>query len=318
MELLPLEEEERKEQAKVVDSALKELIFDAGFDAVEIQKPADRHHFRWCEPDGRKRKITTVLGLDAHCFEDYGKAEQLTLVKMTSRSMKGLSDAIKFPETRIRFACDLKEPPSPRLVGLSIHGSDQSFFEEICCGFSGNLNCIVGPRGSGKSTLIEALRYLFGYNRSLSELDYANRLSDRIKSLQNHNLVGSLVRVYYRREDGTIRILEATFDEKQDYTTSVFDQDGKGVPTEDVEKCGDYPLRLYGWSEIETLGRDQARQRLLLDRMVPNLQAAIQARTASRGELARNRDKIKSSVNELKRHLEKDSGDIFRSSNKME
>lgn len=312
MELLSMEDEERKEQAGVVDGALKDLIFDAGFDAVEIRKPEDRHHYRWCEQDGRKRRITTVLGLDAHCFEDYGRTKQLTLMKMTNRGMKDLRDALKFPETRIRFSCDLKEPPSPRLVGLSIHGNGESFFEKICCGFSENLNCIVGPRGSGKSTLIEALRYLFGYNRSLGELDYANRLSDRIKSLQKHNLTGSLIRAYYRRKDGAMRILEATFDQKQDYTTRVFDEDGKGVPVEDVEKCGDYPLRLYGWSEIETLGRDQARQRLLLDRMVPNLQDALEARTARHEELSRNREKIETNVNELNRYLDKDGRDIFR------
>jgi len=312
MELLSMEDEERKEQAGVVDGALKDLIFDAGFDAVEIRKPEDRHHYRWCEPGGRKRRITTVLGLDAHCFEDYERTKQLTLVKMTRRSMRGLCDALKFPETRIRFSCDLKEPPSPHLVGLSIHGSAESFFEEICCGFSENLNCIVGPRGSGKSTLIEAVRYLFGYNRSLGELDYANRLSDRIKSLQKHNLTGSLIRAYYRRKDGAMRVLEATFDQKQDYTTRVFDEGGKGVPVENVETCGDYPLRLYGWSEIETLGRDQARQRLLLDRMVPNLQDALETRRARHEELARNREKIAANVNELNRHLDKDGRDIFR------
>ena len=30
--------------------------------------------------------------------------------------------------------------------------------------FSENLNCLIGPRGSGKSTVIEALRYVLGRN----------------------------------------------------------------------------------------------------------------------------------------------------------
>jgi len=41
---------------------------------------------------------------------------------MTALSVKGLRDALKFPETRIRFASDLPTPPSPRLLGLEIVG----------------------------------------------------------------------------------------------------------------------------------------------------------------------------------------------------
>ncbi len=312
MELLATGDEDREEQGRVVDAAMKELIFDAGFDAVEIRKPADKHHYRWSEQDGRKRRITTVLGLDAHCFEDYERRNRLTLVKMTSRNMKGLRDGLKFPETRVRFGCDLKEPPSPHLVGLSIHGNDDSFFDEICCGFSENLNCIVGPRGSGKSTLVESLRYLFGYNRTLDELDFANQLSPRIRDLQKNNLTGSRIRAYFRRKDGALRILEATFDQKQDYVTRVFDEAGKSVPVDDVEACGDYPFRLYGWSEIETLGRDQSRQRVLLDQMVPNLRDAIDERDGQRVELAKNREAITAKVNELNRQLKANQGEMFR------
>lgn len=310
MALLPIDAEKRKEQEKQVEGKLRDLIFDAGFDAVEIRKPEDKHHYRWQYEGKGKRQIATVLGLDAHCIEDYGRDDQITLVKMTAPGIEGLRAALKFPETRIRFKSDIMEPPSPCLVGVTISGVKDSFFEDLNCVFSENLSCIIGPRGSGKSTLVEALRYVFGYNKTLLELD--KDLADRIRSLQEANLSGALVRLYYQRKDGEVRVLEATYDPKQEYTTKVFDEDGKGVAVDDVERSGDYPLRLYGWSEIETLGRDQSRQRALLDRMIPNIKDSIDRRKEIRDKLESNRQEVRSKILDLRRTLEKNQEEIYR------
>ncbi len=312
MALLSMEPDAQQEQARVLEGELKNLILDAGFDGVEIRRPDDSHHYRWVDLDGEKRRITTVLGFDGHCFEDYDRKDHVTIIKMTTPDIESLGAALKFPETRVRFANDLAAPPSPTLLGICMSGNDESFFTQLHCAFSPNLNCVIGPRGSGKSTLVEALRYALGYNRTLSELDVTNRLSDRIRDLQKHNLCGSLIRMFYRKKNGELRVLEATYDPKQDYATRVFNTEGQIVPTEDVEKCGDYPLRLYGWSEIETLGRDQARQRMLLDRMVPGLKEAIEHRDSSREKLQRNREAIKAVIRELQDKLNQDGGDIHK------
>jgi len=292
--------------------ALKNLILDVGFDAVEVKNPEDKHHYRWSDENDKERYISAVLGLDAHCFEDYERKNKVTLVKMTSVGIKGLRDALKWPETRIRFPSDLREPPSPRLLGITITGGNEAFFEDIKIAFSENLNCIIGPRGSGKSTLVEAIRYVMGYNRTLSELDSENKLSPRIKSLQQSTLPSSQIRLYYQKEDGTIRALESTYDPKQIYATRVFDQDGKTIPVTDVEKCGDYPLRLYGWSEIETLGRNQTRQRQIIDRMIPGLNDAVEERDGFRKELEKNRELIRSHISSMQDLIQKDQNDIFR------
>lgn len=310
MALLPIDAEKREEKEREVEGELRDLIFDARFDGVEIRNPGDKHHYRWVDEEEGKRQIATVLGLDAHCIEDYGREERITLVKMTKPGIEGLRAALKFPETRIRFKSDIMEPPSPRLVGVAISGGNESFFEDLKCGFSENLNCIIGPRGSGKSALVEAIRYVFGYNRTLIELD--KEIADRIRSLQEATLSSALVRLYYRRKDGEVRVLEATYDAKQDYTTKVFDEDGKTVPVDNVERSGEYPLRLYGWSEIETLGRDQSRQRSLLDRMIPKINDSIDRRKAIRDKLESNREKVRGKILDLKRTLEKNQGEIYR------
>jgi len=304
--------ETQQEKQSNIDASLTKLLFDFSFDAMEIQKKEHKKFYRWYETGSQKRNIATIMGYDAHCMEDYSKSQRTTMVKMTMPSMDGLKDALKFPETRIRFSDEIISPPSPRVIGLSISGSEESFFEDVTVAFSENLNCIIGPRGSGKSTIVEILRYVFGYNRTLKELDQANKLSPRIIDLQKATLQGTLLRIYYKLVDGKIRVLEATYDPKQDYITKVYDHEGNYISVDDVEKSGEYPLRLYGWSEIETLGRDTPRQRSLLDRMIPGIAEALEERHQTLAELQSNRREIEAEMVRLNQILNKDDGLIHR------
>jgi ABC-type Mn2+/Zn2+ transport system ATPase subunit len=294
-----------------LSSELRNLIFDIGFDALEI-RPGDRHHYRWASPTGEQRAITTVLGLDAHCVEDFARQDSITFVKMTEPGIIDLRSALKFAETRIRFPGDVTAPPSPTLVGITVNGSQESFFENLQVGFSENLNCIIGPRGAGKSTVVETLRYVFGYNRTVGELDQENRLSDRIISLQEATLSGSVIRLYYKTAAGELNILEATYDPEENYVTKVYDLKGDVIPVDDIERDGRYPLRLYGWSEIETLGRDSARQRSLLDRMIPGIADVIDRRADIKRRLATSRHEIAIIASQLKEGLKQDGEAIYR------
>ncbi len=301
------------EQERDLSDELKEFLLDAGFDAIEIAKSSDRRHYRWRSTvRGREIAIPVVLQLDAHCIEDFDRSDRVTWIKMTNLSLSGLRDALKFPETRIRFPSDLPTPPSPRLLGLEIIGDSNSLFENERIAFAENLNCLIGPRGSGKSTIVEALRYVFGYNRTLKELDSTNKLSERIRDMQRVNLSGSLIRVVYQTQSAEKRVLEATFDPQEDYATKVLGTDGEQLAVADVEKSGEYPLRLFGWSEIETLGRDTSRQRDLLDRLVPELPAAKQERDALREQLRANSKDVEKLANGLKALLARQNGAMRR------
>jgi len=267
--LLSIDPSTQEEQEKKLSDELKDYLLNVGLNALEIAKTTDVRHYRWASTEkGHKVSIPVTMRFDAHCVEDFARPNLVTWVKMTSLGLKGLRDAFKFPETRIRFTTDLPTPPSPLLLGIEIVGENKSLFENERIAFAENLNCLIGPRGSGKSTIVESLRYVFGYNRTLSELDSTNKLSERIREMQKANLTGCLIRVVYQTQAGERRVLEATYDPQEDYATRVFTADGDQLSVADVESSGDYPVRLFGWSEIETLGRDTARQRDLLDRLI--------------------------------------------------
>ncbi|MEW6441830.1 MAG: TrlF family AAA-like ATPase [bacterium] len=310
IKLLAIDSHTQAEQERDLSDELKNFLFSLRLNALEIARAADKRHYRWRAP--AKVAIPVTMRFDAHCIEDFAQTNLVTWVKMTNLGLKGLRDALRFSETRIRFASDLPRPPSPLLVGLEIIGDDQSLFKEERIAFAENLNCLIGPRGSGKSTIVEALRFVFGYNRTLSELDATNKLSDRIREMQKANLSGCLIRVVYQTQAGERRVLEATFDPQEDYATKVLAPDGEQLCVADIESSGDYPMRLFGWSEIETLGRDPARQRDLLDRLVPELAAVRQERDKLRQQLQANRKDVEKIIGELKIIYERQNGMIRR------
>jgi ABC-type cobalamin/Fe3+-siderophores transport system ATPase subunit len=299
------------EKEEDIPGVLKDYLFDSGLDAIEIHKSTDGQHYRWLSgKDGRTRSIATLLTFDAHCCEAFDQKDKVTHVKMTSLGMNGLKNALRFADTRIRFPQNLPATPNPRLLGISIKGQDESFFKDVTIALAENLNCIIGVRGSGKSTIIEALRYVFGYNRSLNELGPA--MADGIRDMQRANLKGTIIRVAYRVKDGDTKILQATFDEKSHYTTKCLSVKGEHLEVADVEDCGDFPLRLFGWSEIETLGRSAARQRDLLDRLIPELLPVLRRRKALQQSLSVSRGEIVKLTRELQAVFNRNGGHIIR------
>lgn len=103
-------------------------------------------------------RLPTLYFSDAHTLEQIGRnrdgKERLTRVKMTEPSFRGFKLALRDPEARIRIEERLPESYShlvgARFIGGFLHG------QEIA--FSDNLTCLIGGRGAGKSTALEAVR----------------------------------------------------------------------------------------------------------------------------------------------------------------
>jgi len=308
-EVLPIE------QQRKISEEFKEWLFLAGFDAIEVASDRDRPHYRWISNvQGRQVSIPAILRNDSHCIEDLGDKTLHTHIKMAKACFEDLQRALQFPDTRVRFPIDVPSTPTPSIVGLEIVSAEgKGFFTTLQIAFSDNLSCFIGPRGSGKSAIIESIRYAFGLNRMLGQIEQSGTdLVKKVRSLQEATLAGSVIRIVYRRTDNEINILEATFDPKQDYATRVYDLTGNTLEISDVQATGRYPIRLFGWSEIETLGREPQRQRDLLDRLIPDLKSMLDKRTELRSKMAEKRREVESSTSRLTGILAKNSSEIRR------
>lgn len=260
------------------------------FDAIQVKPTTDAIHYKG--PNGDLR-VPLIVASDTHSGSELsvGRPGKYSFVKMSSPSFSGLRDALKYPDLRVRFETGLPEARPPRLLGLRLFGgktTTNTFFDDTILAFSDNLTCIVGPRGSGKSAAIDALRYLMGYTREES-LQQIEKVAAQVTDRQRHTLEQTRIEAMYQAADERLYRLVATYDPQERYVTEVYDLDGQKLNIQDVESCGEFPLRLFGWGELELLAGNPETQRELLDRFIPAVLALKEAKSNCYGRLVDSR-----------------------------
>lgn len=142
--------------------------------AVEVPKPVREMSAGWqrlfgagddCDPAWRReRSIACLMSSDAKALSDQENAENYigmrhTWIKMSEPSVEALRQAFLDHESRIRLQpnCPSQDERHPRILSVSVSGA--AFLESQTVSFSSNLNCVIGGRGSGKSSLLEYLRF---------------------------------------------------------------------------------------------------------------------------------------------------------------
>lgn len=109
---------------------------------------------------GSKQFLARILNSDAHSLTALGRNasndRKVTRFKMETPSFDALKIALEDADARVRIEDQIPDA-IPRIVGLMLEGG---FLNGQTAQFSRNLNCLVGGRGTGKSTAFEAIRCL--------------------------------------------------------------------------------------------------------------------------------------------------------------
>ncbi len=287
-------------EARKLCDRFKQHLIEAGVDAVEIDSLRDVAHYRFTIGDA-ETEVATVLRNDAHSLSEL-EAGRCTYVKMTDVNFRGLRQALRFPDTRVRHK-PLSTQPSV-LHAIRIRGGTGSL-EDMTVAFSPNLSCLIGARGTGKSAIVDAIRYVFGYNRKIGKR-IGDDLKKQVESRQQATLAGTTIELLYSTESGELYALSSVYDAKRPYVTGVSDREGRDTRIADVEKDGRFPCRLYGWSEVEHLGRRADHQRDLLDHML-GLHSLVAERDKLLGELSEERIHLEALAAGLERAYEERS-----------
>lgn len=280
-----------------------EHLVDIGPHAVEIMKFQDRGHYAdFVTADGRDQSVPCVSRSDVHSVEELSDESLRTYIKVSSVDLGSISDALEFHQTRVRFSEDIPPEPNPRILGIRIRSIEGGLFSEATIGFSSNLNCLIGPRGSGKSTVIEGLRHALGQTpvlvREIEDGGSEEAFASLAKSTQDANLRNSEIELIY--EDSVEqRVLTSAFEPEEHLTTKVSRLDGtdSGVDPSDVSRA--FPARIFSWGELETLGRSPSLQRRVIDAIDPGIATKKKEIQALEHDLTRNRAEIMVAVREL-------------------
>jgi ABC-type cobalamin/Fe3+-siderophores transport system ATPase subunit len=125
-----------------------------------------------------------------------------TWLKMSNPSIESLRQAFLDPLSRVQL---LGNRPSdalvhPRITEVSIRGA--KFLDDQDVNFSEGLNCVIGGRGSGKSSLLEYLRFALGVDQS-TKPDQSSSLSRKREQLKDSlSSSDAEVRVSFQAEGG--------------------------------------------------------------------------------------------------------------------
>jgi hypothetical protein len=109
---------------------------------------------------GKKQFLARLLNSDAHTLAALGRNaagdRKVTRYKMQQVSFDALRLALQDSDARVR----IEEDVPTRVPMIRALAMDGGFLAGQGINFSPNLNCIIGGRGTGKSTTFEAIRCL--------------------------------------------------------------------------------------------------------------------------------------------------------------
>jgi ABC-type cobalamin/Fe3+-siderophores transport system ATPase subunit len=301
-----------------VSQEYQSLLCDSGAAAIEIMNPEDRHHYiALKDRRGETVRIPCVIRSDCHCVEDFSDDRKKTFVKVSNASFAAVRDALRFFETRIKFKDDLSPAPAPRIIGLRLRSpTGAGLFKEATIAFNENLNCIIGPRGCGKSTIVEALRYVLGCNKALAEIPKEDKedvnYRDLALRIQQFNLSDTVIEVLYQTSAADRQYLTATYDPHTSCATEVYSLSGeqKAVSANAISTA--FPVSIYSWSEIENLGRQPDLQRILLDRLIERLPEYVTQRDKVYDQLEENQRAVSHQLSKLESKLNEERGVLRR------
>jgi DNA repair ATPase RecN len=227
----------------------------------------------------RRFPVAVINAKDVKHPDDLRDPAATTAIKMTSRSIEGLRHAFLDPGSRIRLNTD---PPPESHTEFKTLAWQGGFLDGVSIEFEGNLNVLIGGRGTGKSTVVESLRYVLGLE-PLGE--------DARKSHQGivRNVLKSGTRISLR--------LSSPHPSQREYTIE------RTIPNAPIVRSGDELLNLapsdvapnvdvYGQHEISELAKSKEKLTQLLARFVESDPDSARRKQELKQALQRSRQRI--------------------------
>ncbi|MDO0821962.1 TrlF family AAA-like ATPase [Desulfosporosinus nitroreducens] len=109
------------------------------------------------EPQYKRDKIPALINAcDIETPEDLDKETAITLFKMTEPSFENFLVAFKDPESRIKLNSEIENSYQSCIKSIAVYGG---YLDGLYFDLSDNLTTVIGGRGTGKSTIINLIRY---------------------------------------------------------------------------------------------------------------------------------------------------------------
>jgi predicted ATPase len=228
----------------------------------------------------RDRMIAIINAQDVNGPDDLRKSGSSCEMKMSEVTVEGLRQAFLDPNSRVRLNSDPAPEPHAEFLAMAWEGG---FLRETAVHFNRNLNVLVGGRGTGKSTMIESLRYVLG----LAPVgDDARKAHEGVvkQVLRNGTKISLLVRSH--KPSPRCYTIERTIPNPpivRDEVGSVLTLSPRDVMP---------GVEVFGQHEISELTKSREKLTLLLERFIDHDPALSALKSQLRLELERSRTRI--------------------------
>ena len=234
------------------DDSFLGFVREGVFDALEVRQTETAVFF-----DGEHKTqndltiphISCVRSSDAHHHNAVG--HRATWVRVEKRVFGELRAALALPH---RVALTKPETAHAHVMGIHVVGA---FIEDAWINLNQGLNALIGGKGSGKTALLECLRFVL--NTSVPK--------DRVDEVQKHreHILGTSGYVECLVQDATghqyLIIRRADSSDRITITP-----DNAESTTKMASEVQVFPISILGWHEIESVAERASARINILDR----------------------------------------------------
>lgn len=206
----------------------------------------------------RERLMAGINAKDVARPEDLEHPGATCLIKMTRPNFNAFKVAFLDPGSRIRLNSQQAQSPIGKVVSMSVSGG---YLDGVRVNFSDHLNTVIGGRGTGKSTLLECLRYA---------LDCVPKGKQALK------LHDEIIKENLGRSAGRVELVVVSSAQNgKQYTVSRRHSEPPMVRDSNGNVSTLHPrdllpgIDIYGQNEIYELAQDETSRVQLLDRFLP-------------------------------------------------
>ena len=228
----------------------------------------------------RERRVAVINASDVNSAEAMSNPRSSCFIKMSALSVEGLRQAFLDPDSRIRLHSDPRPVPHAEFVAMAWEGG---FLDGTRIHFNGNLNVLVGGRGTGKSTVLESLRYALAIDPLGDEATKAHQGVLKYV-LKSGTKVSLLVRSHHPAQH------DYTIERTIPNPAVVKDENGEvlNLSPRDIVPG----VEVFGQHEISELTKSRDKLTRLLERFVERDPNAGAQKSKLRLELERSRVRI--------------------------
>lgn len=236
----------------------------------------------------RAHPVALLNASDVSDPKDLSRDDRSCFIKMSEVSIEGLRQAFLDPSSRVRLFWDPAPEPHSEFVAISWEGG---FLDGLAIHFNENLNVLVGGRGTGKSTIIESIRYVLGLAALGEE---AKKMHEGIihNVLKSGTKISLLIRSF--KPDLSLYIVERTIPNPP----VVKDQQGNVIKMSPKDILA--RVEIFGQKEIAEITKNPLKLTQLLERFLdpdPSLlkrkETALHGLRASQSRMIGGREEIK-------------------------